>query len=635
MADITLDDLQAGRGYEHWATQSQMASLIDQTKEIPRIAGFFQQLSQASSKETNLQNAILTAARNNLKENRQARAADAKEYKENDRARKTGNDKINQNVSKLTQITSSFLRTDPNGKGVFGLMAKGIDLLGQGAQGLGNAAGGAADNVGKMGKGAGIASGALSVFSGALGFAAGSMRVYGQAMQDFVKLNQRLTDRGFTVSDDLLLINSAASELGISFNELERVVERGRRNFAALGGGVANGTKAFLELFHVTQSNLNQFGTFGMSQGEAASAFQEFLDQQVVTGKNLAQIRDESGKLSNEFTNLIKETSAVSKLTGVRREELLRRRFEATADTRFQTMMQGMRLRGDTERADAIMGAVGDFSGQYLGTIGNTQLGKQITAAVQGILPTAIARGSAGGMFAATGNASAIAPLAAMNPDLIPLLERATEAAARGDSDAARAGFMEFGRLVQAAPGSDRFMSMMATPGAITTLTEPLAELVVVTSRNKQLVEGAFKSTIEAFEKLADGTVNTVAVGLNQLDLSLGKLETRFQGAFLNNLLNMNLPFSGRGRGQDESTANFLSAMANEFESQGMQNLVDTAGGVVGTAVGSGSALGLGLVKTAASIVNGVTGGQAGVPGATLKTLSQQLDSIEKKLVGS
>ena len=54
MADITLDDLQAGRGYEHWATQSQMASLIDQTKEIPRIAGFFQQLSQASSKETNL-----------------------------------------------------------------------------------------------------------------------------------------------------------------------------------------------------------------------------------------------------------------------------------------------------------------------------------------------------------------------------------------------------------------------------------------------------------------------------------------------------------------------------------------------------------------------------------------------------
>ena len=222
-----------------------------------------------------------------------------------------------------------------------------------------------------------------------------------------------------------------------------------------------------------------------------------------------------------------------------------------------------------------------------------------------------------------------------MNPDLIPLLERATEAAARGDSDAARAGFMEFGRLVQAAPGSDRFMSMMATPGAITTLTEPLAELVVVTSRNKQLVEGAFKSTIEAFEKLADGTVNTVAVGLNQLDLSLGKLETRFQGAFLNNLLNMNLPFSGRGRGQDESTANFLSAMANEFESEGMQNLVTTAGGVVGTAVGSGSALGLGLVKTAASIVNGVTGGTPGVPGASLKDLSRQLDSIEKKLVGS
>ena len=78
MADITLDDLTAGRGYEHWATQTQMASLIEQTKDIPRIAGFFQALGSTSKKETDISKAILNAARQNLAANQRGNQADAK-----------------------------------------------------------------------------------------------------------------------------------------------------------------------------------------------------------------------------------------------------------------------------------------------------------------------------------------------------------------------------------------------------------------------------------------------------------------------------------------------------------------------------------------------------------------------------
>ena len=152
MADITLDDLTAGRGYEHWATQSQMQSLIEQTKDIPRIAGFFQALGSTSKKETDISKAILNAARQNLQANQRGNQADAKGRAEDKRANAQANGKVNQNISKLTQITSSFMRTDGRPGGMFGLMAKGYDMIANAVGGIGQTGDAAGDATGKINK---------------------------------------------------------------------------------------------------------------------------------------------------------------------------------------------------------------------------------------------------------------------------------------------------------------------------------------------------------------------------------------------------------------------------------------------------------------------------------------------------
>lgn len=626
MADITLDDLTAGRGYEHWATQSQMQSLIEQTKDIPRIAGFFQALGSTSKKETDISKAILNAARQNLQANQRGNQADAKGRAEDKRANAQANGKVNQNISKLTQITSSFMRTDGRPGGMFGLMAKGYDMIASAVGGIGqtgNAAGDATGKINKMGMAAGLV-------GGGLGFIAGALREMGGVVNDVTKLQERLSDRGFSVADSFMFITKESLKLGIGFNELEKVVERGRRNFAALGGNVADGTKIFLSMYSDVRDQMMDLGNLGFSSGQVIQSFQEFIDSQVTTGANMDRLASTGNATASAFTKLLKETEAVAKLTGTRREELLRNRFSVINDNAFQAQVRQVRMNEGDAAAERLIAAQGAM-GTAMGSFQNTALGKQIQAMMVQAVPFAMRRGTADGAFAMTGNAELLRNLQMADPDgiLAQRVRDMIQTVAQGGSEQ---DVMRIGTDIQGIVNSASFVNNVADltsiPGALRQIGDGLAELGTAAERNRSFtMDNVVKAMNDTAKATSDAATETqkLNVGLGQLAISLENATGAIQSGMLDGSMNSLQNMFGGGN---------LNSLAENINDPGFRATLQGIGSTTGTVIGGAAAAGIAgadaIIGSIGSLANILTGGDADGGGKNLS----DIDASVQELIG-
>lgn len=627
MADITLDDLTAGRGYEHWATQSQMQSLIEQTKDIPRIAGFFQSLGSTSKKETDISKAILNAARQNLQANQRGNQADAKGRSEDKRANAQANGKVNQNISKLTQITSSFMRTDGRPGGMFGLMAKGYDMIASAVGGIGqtgDAAGDATGKINKMGMAAGLV-------GGGLGFIAGALREMGGVVNDVTKLQERLSDRGFSVADSFMFITKESLKLGIGFNELEKVVERGRRNFAALGGNVADGTKIFLSMYSDVRDQMMGLGNLGFSSGQVIQSFQEFIDSQVTTGANMDRLASTGNATASAFTKLLKETEAVAKLTGTRREELLRNRFSVINDNAFQAQVRQVRMNDGDAAAERLIAAQGAM-GTAMGSFQNTALGKQIQSMMVQAIPFAMRRGTADGAFPMTGNAELLRNLSMADPSgaLAQRVRDMIQTVAQGGSEQ---DVMSVGTEIQGIVNSAGFINKVADltsiPGALRSIGDGLAELGTAAERNRSFtMDNVVKAMNDTTKATSDAATETqkLNVGLGQLAISLENATGAIQSGMLDGSMNSLQNMFGGGN---------LNSLAENINDPGFKATLQGIGSTTGTVIGGAAAAGIAgadaIIGSIGSLANILTGGNADGTGS--KNLSD-IDASVQELIG-
>ena len=625
MADITLDDLTAGRGYEHWATQSQMQSLIEQTKDIPRIAGFFQALGSTSKKETDISKAILQAARQNLQANQRGNQADAKGRAEDKRANAQANGKVNQNISKLTQITSSFMRTDGRPGGMFGLMAKGYDMIANAVGGIGqtgDAAGDATGKINKMGMAAGLV-------GGGLGFIAGALREMGGVVNDVTKLQERLSDRGFSVADSFMFITKESLKLGIGFNELEKVVERGRRNFAALGGNVADGTKIFLSMYSDVRDQMMDLGNLGFSSGQVIQSFQEFIDSQVTTGANMDRLASTGNATASAFTKLLKETEAVAKLTGTRREELLRNRFSVINDNAFQAQVRQVRMNEGDAAAERLIAAQGAM-GTAMGSFQNTALGKQIQSMMVQAVPFAMRRGTADGAFAMTGNAELMRNLnMAGGPELIQRIRDMIQTVAQGGSeqDVMRVG-TDIQGIVNSASFVNRVADLTSIPGALRQIGDGLAELGTAAERNRSFtMDNVVKAMNDTAKATSDAATETqkLNVGLGQLAISLENATGAIQSGMLDGSMTSLQNMFGGGN---------LNSLAENINDPGFRATLQGIGQTTGTVIGGAAAAGIAgadaIIGSIGSLANILTGGDADGGGKNLS----DIDASVQELIG-
>jgi len=640
MADITLDDLTAGRGYEHWATQSQMESLINQTKDIPRIAGFFQSLGSTSKKETDLSKAILDAARKNLAENKkqnQGQGDLSKGLSKNQDAATKAAQITGANISKLTQATSTLMRSEGRAGDAFGFMARGIEMVSNGLSGLGRAAenattategGGQAtsrfgDRIGRLTQRLGSLSGILQGLAGVAGFSAASLKIMGTVVNDVTRLQERLSDRGFSLTDDFVEISTQAMSLGIGFNELEKVVERGRRNFAALNGNVGQGTRAFLDLYSGAREQLYQFGNFGLPPADTMEAYQEFLDSQITTGKSFAQINGNADALNDTFMDLMKQTAAVAKLTGTRREELLQQRFAAVNDNTVQARLRFLRMTGRGAEADRILEAQGAMA-TGLGSLANSQVGQAIMNAITQFGPTITETGSAGGMFVATGQGQMERNLNMIDPMIVTRVKQLAEQifapGSNATSDDITRLTAEITSLFRGPTATANLGNLATIPGPIRKeITDLLAEVTTVAERSRNFSTENLQTELDRLQTSSGLLQNTIAetnIGYGRMNIAMQEFTGRLQGAFLLNSINtlQNL-FGG-----DNSN---IREFADSLRSADMQGLATSIGTLTGAITGMGANLGINAVQLGAELASTLAPAIGG--GATINDLKAEM----------
>lgn len=633
MADITLDDLTAGRGYEHWATQSQMESLINQTKDIPRIAGFFQSLGSTSKKETDLSKAILDAARKNLAENKkqnQGQGDLSKGLDKNQSATRKMAEVQGANISKLTQATSTLMRSEGRAGDAFGFMAQGIEMVANGLRGLGSSVSDTAAATAEGGQATGRfanligqanqklsvlggVGGVLQGIAGVAGFTAASLKIMGDVINDVTRLQERLADRGFSLTDNFVNISTQAMELGIGFNELEKVVERGRRNFAALGGSVGNGTRAFLDLYAGAREQLYQFGNFGLPPADTMEAYQEFLDSQITTGKSFAQINGNANALNNTFMDLMKQTAAVAKLTGTRREELLQQRFAAVNDNTVQARLRYLRMTGQGAEADRILETQGAMA-TGLGSMANSQIGQSIINAITQAGPMINRTGSAGGMFTAFGMGNIERNLNMLDPMIVTRVKQLAEQIFAPGSNATSEDITrataEITRLFAGPTATANLGNLSTIPGTIRKeITDMLAESTTVAERSRNFTTENLQTEMNRLQTSTGLMADQVAemnIGYGRANIALQEFTGRLQAAFLNNSIQNLQNLFGDGNSN-------IREFADALRSADMQGLATTIGTLTGAVTGMGANLGVNAVQlvgeVTATLVPQMTGG--------------------------
>lgn len=634
MATISFDDLQSGRAFEHWATQSQMDALIRNTEGLPRVAGFFAELASAAKRTNNINDAILQASKRNASSNtQQTRIAEEtlKEEKKQTRESTQNTRSLGMASKALVQTANSFMTAKPGAGGFFGALATAADR-----------ASGMLGNMGGAQGGAGRANAALGVLGAVAGATGASLRALGAFLDDEIKLRATLQERGFTIADNFLQISTAALELGLGFNELEKVVERGRYFFAAMGGTVENGTRQFLGMFSQVQGAMQPFGNFGMSPGETAELFQAYIDNQVASGQNFADLNRRMDEVVGNFVQLNKETAAVAALTGTRREELLQARFRAQNDNALRAQLINMRATGQGDAASRIEQNVG-AAASAMAPVANTEIGRMmLNNMVQQQAFLLQGRGYTMGPEAA--RLEMLLNQADQSGELAQQYRRIVESASQegvSSADITR----QMGELINTVIGSSgRIASLSGTAGARSALGDPLAEFLNAASRARGLgANGAFDDMLNRINGEGLDENNTLIrdnnIALNNLNTTMAQLTGRIQSGYREGMMNTvsgnMLGFNGIGYLNEQ-----LGATGTAMQGLGYGTGVATA--IPGTATLYGGAGAIDIVSGIGALAAALMG--AGTPegqdpstppvgGSSLADIMRELQTLNRNMI--
>lgn len=162
-----------------------------------------------------------------------------------------------------------------------------------------------------------------------------------EGQETLLKYYRDFSKSGVTFSGNLLDLVQAARTTSLTLGELQAVLNTNRDAFAILGGG---NVQAGYEKFITTQNRLMAVGSgfreqllgLGVTSEQAAGFLGTLIRSQGVMSKN--REIDES-KLAKQTSEYILQLDALTRLTGIQKEELDATIKKAQQDQLFQTFM--------------------------------------------------------------------------------------------------------------------------------------------------------------------------------------------------------------------------------------------------------------------------------------------------------
>jgi hypothetical protein len=188
--------------------------------------------------------------------------------------------------------------------------------------------------------------------------AVGALTAYTKAANDMAdklyKGYSGLAKSGAAASDGMTGVFEDAKKLGLSMNELDSfvgMVSENSKDMALFGGAVFEGRKKFADMGKAMEGSREGFLRLGMSAEEQAKAGMGYLRLQSQIGQTQNKTANELAESTRKY---LVEQDALTKLTGMTREEQEKSREEIRSQERFGAKLMELRQQGKDKEAKAL-----------------------------------------------------------------------------------------------------------------------------------------------------------------------------------------------------------------------------------------------------------------------------------------
>ena len=234
-------------------------------------------------------------------------------------------------------------------------LTTGIDMLGEFKDSLGNNKDKAADGKKK-----------LSIFQRIMKIAGSTANLGADAslayagfmaakLEEFAKAQTNMIDAGAIFYDSASEFDTMfrdARSLGITYNAFSEIVSQYGSALQGLGTGVSDGTTVFMDTFKAVDTLGENLGDFGLRSQQIAQGLAEYINVQRLTGAVDRNTIDASEKLSQGFSDLMVETTALAQLTGKSRNKIIQDRLAVQQDANVVAALNMVREASGSDAAD-------------------------------------------------------------------------------------------------------------------------------------------------------------------------------------------------------------------------------------------------------------------------------------------
>ena len=197
----------------------------------------------------------------------------------------------------------------------------------------------------------------VKAFVAALTLAAGKaidmQKVYGKMSDDLFKGFQDISKSGAAASDGMTGLQAGMRKLGLGVQDMDsyvKLISASSKDLALFKGSVFEGRKAFENIGQGMQQYNYQLRAAGLTQEEINAGTMGYLKLQTRVGLSQTQTTQQLAEGAKKY---LIEQDALTKLTGMSREEAEKTREAARSQQMFRAQLEDMRNSGDANQIAA------------------------------------------------------------------------------------------------------------------------------------------------------------------------------------------------------------------------------------------------------------------------------------------
>ena len=191
---------------------------------------------------------------------------------------------------------------------------------------------GAVDGMSGFWKGTAKAAGVIGDgFMAYAGFLAAKVEQYAVAQQTMIDSGAIFFDSAQRFEEIRLL----SYEAGVGYQQMAETIQKFGKGIQSMGDGISGGSLEFARQFDKINSDLDNFGDFGLTNTQMLEGFAEFVDASRLSGNMDRLMANEGEGLRAGYTDLLKETSMLATVTAFSRKELISSTMEAMGSPDF------------------------------------------------------------------------------------------------------------------------------------------------------------------------------------------------------------------------------------------------------------------------------------------------------------